>query len=296
MDSIHPAEEDIDRLTEMYDSDPGVYAPRLAAALTERSDFLARNGYPEDAAELATKAVDVIRRALDSGFRLDPGLTNALSRLADSLAAAGKDDVARGVTLESVQILRMLADTDPEGYRTQLGTSLVNAGMRLRDMRDASISTALLEEAVDLFRQANEKRQEARALGALGEIYYYRGKSSIAEDVFGRLLYLSTQADDLSNERLCYNWLGILAQQRGDYDQAETYYRQSLSLSEQHGDQAASAMAYFQLGSLAEKRGNRARARSYFRQSASISERVGDKNLAATTYFRLRHLGEDSSG
>jgi tetratricopeptide (TPR) repeat protein len=137
--------EDLDQLTALFEADPSQYGASLITALGDRAHALARRGELQAAADLASQAVNVGRRALESGPSLRPQLAVALSNLGNRLAAVNRHQDALAAALESVEISRQLADADPRKYRPQLAFSLINVGLRSREVGNLEASISAFE-------------------------------------------------------------------------------------------------------------------------------------------------------
>jgi tetratricopeptide (TPR) repeat protein len=146
------ADENIRQLTILFESDPPSYVTSLASELVERSRTLAREGHLEEALDRAHQAVDICRKAIESGATSRPQLADSLNNLGIQLAGVGRSDEALAPIEEAVAIRRELAQEDPGRYNAQLANALYDLGHRLGAIGRRDDAVAATEEAVAIRR------------------------------------------------------------------------------------------------------------------------------------------------
>ena len=102
-----PEVAEVVRLRVLVERQPETYLPRLAHALMVLSDQLADRGRPGEALEAADQAVDVAEDLRERfGAIYDPAGASAAIALGTRLQEVGRDDDARALYAEAVDILR----------------------------------------------------------------------------------------------------------------------------------------------------------------------------------------------
>ncbi|MEJ2131158.1 MAG: tetratricopeptide repeat protein, partial [Gammaproteobacteria bacterium] len=126
------------------------------------------------------------------------------------------------------------------------------------------------EEALDLYRSAEDQNGIARALGELGAILQRQGHQERSESALQEALTILRKLDD--PERLSFTLvaLGALQYIQGRLDDAAESYRESLEIGRQRNDKHATATALVNLGEISQMKGENAEARELYAESLSI--------------------------
>ncbi|HEY0783415.1 MAG TPA: CHAT domain-containing protein [Thermoanaerobaculia bacterium] len=143
-------------------------------------------------------------------------------------------------------------------------------------------------EALALFRQLGESREEASVLNNLGYAYYVLGEPQPAEESYRQALALRRANGDRAESAQVLNNLAVLFRTVGEAASALGYYgeaREILASLEDHRQEAA---ALSNLGVAYSALGETERARLYFQQALDLRHAVEDRR---GEIFTLDHLG-----
>ena len=147
---------------------------------------------------------------------------------------------------------------------------------------------AACEDALALYRDAEDAAGEARALAQLGYIHQVRGESAEARRTLEESLAVFRQLGDLERISFTLVGLGALAQLSGDLDSARVHYEESLELGRRLGDAGATATALVNLGEVLQLQGDGARAAALYGESLGLYAQLG--HLVAIAYC-LEQIG-----
>lgn len=165
---------------------------------------------------------------------------------------------------------------------------LYGASWISRQGRDLHVATALLEEALALYRALEDERGVASVLSALGTAHMYQGDAAQAVLLLEQGLALSRATGDQRQIAVTLSHLGWLARMRGDYERATPLLEEALTLSRACGDERCTGDCLANLGMIALAHDDVGWARALIEQSLSIYRALGDKRLVATV---LNHAG-----
>jgi tetratricopeptide (TPR) repeat protein/predicted transcriptional regulator len=116
----------------------------------------------------------------------------------------------------------------------------------------------------------------ARSLNNLGTVENERGNLDRAAERYEEALDRYRDVDDRHGESKCLNNLGTLAHVRGDLAEAERYYLRSQEIDEEVGARRTRANTLTNLGVLAKTRGDPSLAEQRYREASELYREVGD--------------------
>jgi predicted ATPase/DNA-binding CsgD family transcriptional regulator len=171
---------------------------------------------------------------------------------------------------------------------------LGNAYVALGDPR----GPGLLDDSVDLAREAGDRWCLAHALGLRGYLHLAHSDLSGARPLFEECLAVAREARDKQGLRFGLIGLGRVAGRQGDYDSAESLLEESLSIAHELAEAYIEATAMHDLGQLALGRGQYARARQLFEQAQAALPELAPVDAVVGPLLglaRVAHAEEDGA-
>jgi tetratricopeptide (TPR) repeat protein len=144
------------------------------------------------------------------------------------------------------------------------------------------------QEALSLARRAGLKEVETGALHNLAVVHWRLGELDKARSFGKKCLDLSRSIGDRRALGTAFSVLGNIELQHGELKTAKKYYEKCLRNDEEMGERRGQAMARGNLGIVAEMQGDFSSAMENFRQVGSIFHEMGDLNSEARA---LGHMG-----
>jgi tetratricopeptide (TPR) repeat protein len=122
------------------------------------------------------------------------------------------------------------------------------AGSLARGRRDYAAARAYHEAALSLWRELDDRRGVAAALGALGGLASDQGDDEGARPLYMESLALRREVGDVGGVALMQTSLGNLAYHRRELPAARDAYREALSRYQELGDAGGEALLRISLG------------------------------------------------
>jgi predicted ATPase/class 3 adenylate cyclase len=138
----------------------------------------------------------------------------------------------------------------------------------------------LLEQALELLRELDDKRGLARALISMGNVHLYGAEYDLARACYEEGLAAAREVGDTPYMATALGNLGELARLRGDLEAARAFYQESL---EAHGESETQGRAVnlFNLGQLALFANDAREARGMYQKSLATSVKLGARSNIA---------------
>ena len=155
--------------------------------------------------------------------------------------------------------------------------SLGNLGVALRHKGEYAEATRLYNESLAIFRELDNTQGISTMLNSLGFVAQCQEDYGRAEELYNEALALAQELGDKHGETIMLNNLGEVAQCQGHYEQAEEFYNQALALSHEIGDKVSIADITTNLGCLANSRGDSEAAIRLYRAGLQVCEELGHK-------------------
>jgi predicted ATPase/class 3 adenylate cyclase len=238
----------------------------------------------------ARRRLDTIAKA--DWSRRDPRLR---ARLLEALGGVGwwQGDIAAMAPAykEAVDIWRSLDD------KPELANALYNFSFAftvldqvpehlLTDGRDAfAMGSALLDDALALYREIGDERGEANVLWGKGNMLYFRGQVDPGSEDIRLAMEKFRKVGDRTMEAWTLHMLGGALIRTQRFDEATTDLRRALRLFHDASDAAGITLVLDDLSSLATGRGDAERAARLWGAA---------RNLASTTGARLASLVDEA--
>jgi predicted ATPase/class 3 adenylate cyclase len=240
--------------------------------------------------ERLERELDNLRSALDWGLsqtgevlQSSLTLTVSLSRffLVRNLFKEGRMWLERAVAASDLSSVELKAR-----LRNSAGILAMRDGDRER-------AKDLVQEAVDLFDQANDRKGLASALNNLGTLWRDLGDKQQAETYFDRS-YSLFQQEGLDSAAIALSNLALAVRDRGDLDRARALFEDSLAMHQESGDLWSVALCKGSLGELAMMRGDQATAKEHLSDALALSHDLKDSRNVGLTLSTLGALAVDA--
>jgi len=146
---------------------------------------------------------------------------------------------------------------------------------------------AKFEEALVLWRQVGDKKQEATTLNNIGLVYDNLGEKQKALSFYNQSLPLSRLVGDKSGEATTLNNIGRVYDDLGEKQKALSFYNQSLPLILEVGDKSGQATTFNNIGLVYSSLGEKPKALEFLNQALPLILEVGDKGGEADTLINI---------
>ncbi len=197
---------------------------------------------------------------------------------------------------ERIDLLERLLQEYPEDTEAISSTRLEllnQLGKAHQSIREFDKAKFYFQQAIDLSRELNYKKEEASALFDLGSIHFVIRELDHAKQFFNQSLSIREELDDKQGEANIYHCLGMIDQELRRYAEARQNYQQALKLKIQFGDLYSQAITYHQLGWIAQDLKEYAEARENYQQALNILIEFNDFYAQSSTYHQLGWLSQD---
>ena len=143
------------------------------------------------------------------------------------------------------------------------------------------------QKAQNLFKEINDRSNEASLLISLGNVQYALGNYSEAMELYQQSLEIKQQIDDWSQLGLLLGNLGNAYSSLGQYQQAIELYQQSLEIYRQIGERGGEANSLGNLGNAYNSLGQYRQAIELYDQSLEIYRQIGDRGGESSSLLGL---------
>jgi CHAT domain-containing protein/Tfp pilus assembly protein PilF len=152
---------------------------------------------------------------------------------------------------------------------------------------------AKFEEALVLWRQVGDKKQEGTTLNAIGFIYNALGEKQKALEYFNQALPLYRAVGDRGGEATTLNNIGHVYDDLGEKQKALEFYNQALPLWRAVGDHRREADILSNIGLVYSNLGEKQKALSFYNQALPLYRAVGDRRGEARTLTNIGAVYSD---
>jgi predicted ATPase/DNA-binding SARP family transcriptional activator len=165
--------------------------------------------------------------------------------------------------------------------------SLDVAGILATEQGEYEVASVLLNEALALYRELQDRAGVASALTNLGSAARCQGEYGKARGLIKESLTIGRESGDEWGIATALYYLGSMAQAQGDYGTAGTLLEEALELQRHLNDRRGIAKSLRCLGYLASQQGDFARARALSGESLAIARQLGARELIAAALTAL---------
>jgi len=171
-------------------------------------------------------------------------------------------------------------------------STLDNLGRTYSDMGDGKQALQYFNQALPLFRAANERSGEALVLNDMGLALAVLGQKQKALETYNQALALWRQLGSRQGEALTLNNIGWFYRDLSQNQTALDYYNQALPIWREVGNRTGEARALSDIGRAYADLGQPQKALDYANQALPIFRETGSRRGEAMT---LNNMGRDYS-
>lgn len=164
-------------------------------------------------------------------------------------------------------------DTPPD---PALATVTAGAGSIARLQGDSARAIELLNRALLLWQQLEDRRGQSHVLVSLGHVAERQGDLTGAGEYFSRSLQIGRDLGDPSLTGIALINLGIVADQQGEFAAATERYQEARAIFRRLGDRRRESIALDNLGNVARAQGDLERATRCYEDAITVSRDIGD--------------------
>lgn len=269
-----PRADDLSRAIAGHLERAGLKEPAAHAYL--RAARAARSSYR------GPQAVDLFDRALRALPEGEaPTRVDALHDKGVVLSLLGRVDEATEAFLDMLRIAHTY------GARNKEAAALGRLGRLARGRGEMPRAKALLDRALELFREWEDQRGIAAVEDDLGMVAYISGDFEAATQHSQRALEMRRELDDPLGEALSTHNLGLVHLARGQPRQARAYLERALALREKHQDLEGTVLTRNVLAVLAYERGDIENAERMWQEIEELAGTLGDRRMIAVSTYNL---------
>jgi len=191
---------------------------------------------------------------------------------------------------ERIDLLERLLQEYPEDTEASSRTRLEllnQLGQAHQSIREFDKAKFYFQQAIDLSREIEDKREESSSLFNLGSVCHDTREFELAKQFLNQSLLICKQTSNKKGQAKVYHQLGIVTQALHEYDEAIDNFEQSFMIKEELQDFYSQANTYNQLGRLAQEVGDYSLARENFHKALLIYIQFGDLSSQAIVHNNL---------
>ena len=164
----------------------------------------------------------------------------------------------------------------------EFGDPVLSAGMHLQageialQRSDHTAAWSSFEQALELYRSADEIEGAANCIARLGDIALVRHDHTLAKKSYDEALALHRSVGSVKGEATCVKSLGDIALERRDDESARRSYEAALPLYRRIGDLLGEANCIKGIGNIALRRRDLQAARMSYEEALPLYREVGD--------------------
>ncbi|HEX6715998.1 MAG TPA: CHAT domain-containing tetratricopeptide repeat protein [Pyrinomonadaceae bacterium] len=209
----------------------------------------------------------------------------ALKTRADQALQKGDYNEALRISHLAVDIAEKIGD------RPLLGTALCDLGALKARRIPPKDALNYLEKSLAIFQEAGMKREQARALLAMGDAYENDRRRDLAVQHYKKSLALSEEVGDRNLIARVFIGLGQTYSYLGDHDLAMSFFQKGRALSEELNDGNMLATVLTHIANYYISEGRYAEALEYLNRSISATEELGAGADRRSVAVRLQNIG-----
>ena len=165
--------------------------------------------------------------------------------------------------------------------------ALDGAGWLAMAQGEYDLAARLLEQALGLHKQRENRRGMASSLEKLGVVAMNRGDHEHSRRLFEESLTICRKLGEPHAVSSLLNSLGALSVIEARYPEAAGYFEESLDVSRRLGSSEMVALALGNLGETRQRQGDLERATALYREALRLHREVGNKGWIADVLANL---------
>jgi len=207
--------------------------------------FLQKNNQITQAIPLYEEALAIYRKLNEEDKRHLLNIASALNNLGILYSDKNKYKKAEQFYEEALDIIRQLAQVNPQTFLRDIGLTLNNLGLLYWNKNEYEKAEQACEEALTIYRQLAQVNSQtflpdlASTLSNLGILYSDKNKYKKAGQFYEEALDIRRQLAQINPQAflpdlgLTLNNLGILYKTKNEYEKAEQFYEEALGIRRQ---------------------------------------------------------------
>jgi CHAT domain-containing protein/Tfp pilus assembly protein PilF len=183
-----------------------------------------------------------------------------------------------------------LRPATPQDKTRLLAAQTTLAGEQLDLQGTAAAMRQALEkykQALPLWRELQDRRQEAAALNLLGRISADLGETQQALDYYGQSLQVARAANDVVGQATVLTNVGAIFSAAGEKQKAIELYQKALPLWQQAGERAGAASVLNNLGKTYSDLGDKQQALDFYTRALALKRAADDHAGEATVLANI---------
>lgn len=199
----------------------------------------------------------------------------------------GQQPQGREALKSALTILEQIPEKEPRNLQMALSNATVFLGTVTSVMGDFEDGNRLLQEALKMKQELDDRWGSAFCLRQIALSAYYRGNYTNAQQSLQRSLEISQTIGNTWSIAASLSQLGLVAYYQGNYDQAHEHLSEALELSRVLEDRFSIATALDGLGLVKTAQGQYQDARSLLQESAALFKEIGEQGSLAQTFTHM---------
>jgi tetratricopeptide (TPR) repeat protein len=187
-------------------------------------------------------------------------------------------------------------DRDTKGNKARRAGLLLDLGLAYGLVSHAEQKRTFMQQAIDLYREVGDRRNEGSALCNLGIAYAEQSQMETAIGCFEQALAIARELGDRRLEGMTLGNVGTAYGALGEMQKAIGYFNQDLTLARELGNRRDEGIALGNLGNAYSSLGEIQKAIGYYEQRLAIARELGDRRGEGIVLGNLgtayRKLGE----
>jgi DNA-binding winged helix-turn-helix (wHTH) protein/tetratricopeptide (TPR) repeat protein len=218
--------------------------------------------------------------------------------LAEAWSAEGNSLLGQGEDLSGALNLykQALQIYRQSGDKRDEASLLNNSGSALQGQGDLAAAEAKYKEALEICRSIGARGLAATALTNLGALLQKQGHLDGAEALYEQALEIHREVKNKNSEAIVLNNMAEVLYDKGDLAAARDKYEQVLSMYIELGDKAGEAYARFYLGEVLAAQDELAAARRSHEQALAIRKSIGESTAESLLALAVLRLEEGGGG
>ncbi len=199
-----------------------------------------------------------------------------------------KDSLSKAIDYYKLaaELINDLEGEDSENYASRLS----DIGYCFYEMEVNDLAVKYYQEALHIFKEANNIEEISIQLNNLGTVYFNWGNYNLAIEYFSQTLNYDAQRGDSSALSTSYNNIGKVYESWGHYDLAIEHYNKAISYLSPGGNQARRAVRLSNIGTTYYKKGKLDKALEFINAALELDSQLKNPFKIAVRYNELSNI------
>ncbi len=169
------------------------------------------------------------------------------------------------------------------GNRRSEGITLMNLGDLHRRQGRIPESLELFVQALAIHRETGNRLFEGITLGSMASVSQDQGRGGEAVDLYTEALAIAREVGDRQTEGTTLGNLGLIHQQQGRIEEAHRYFGKALEVQREVGNRLREGISLKMLGQYHQEQGRPDEALSCYVKALEIARELGDRRNEGIT-------------